>query len=174
MDEAVKVVLMLFGLRMTSLATQKHNQRILFLFIKHIACNMKKSALFFAALLFTAFSFTACNKNQFEDQIVGQWKSTSVKLDGSDVTSLFSLNILFEASKEFDAELKTKLGQNITSESYTGEWSENDDTQEVILTYDGKTNQVEKYDIIEITDNMMKAKTVVDGRKYEYTFEKQQ
>lgn len=134
---------------------------------------MKKSFFNLAVLLLTALSFTACKKEpSFEEKITGEWQSISVKLNGNDVTSYFSLDLELQADKDFKATLKTTdiFSGNMTTTNPKGEWS-TDGGEEIELTYDD-TNESESYDVLEFSDDELVVETVQDGDKIEITFER--
>ena len=134
---------------------------------------MKKSFFNLAVLLLTALSFTACKKEPtFDEKITGEWQSVSVKLNGNDVTSYFSLDLELQADKDFKATLKTTdiFSGNMTTTNPKGEWS-TDGGEEIELIYDD-TNESESYDVLEFSDEELVVETTQDGDKIEITFER--
>lgn len=135
---------------------------------------MKKSFFNLSVILISALSFTACKKEKtFEEKIAGEWHSVNVKLNGTDVTSFFSLDLDLQTDKDFKATLKTTdiFSGNMTTTNPSGEWSA-DDGKEIELTYDG-TDESESYDVIEFDDEELKVETLQDGDKIEIIFERQ-
>jgi hypothetical protein len=130
---------------------------------------MKKSLI---GLSLLALAFVACKKEvTFDDQLVGQWNSTQVKIGGADASAGNSVNIHLESSREFDTDVTTyQFGPTIVS-SFTGTWSADEVKQELYLKYD--TGERETYDITEINETTMRATTVVDNVRREFVFEKQ-
>lgn len=135
---------------------------------------MKKSFFNLSVILISALSFTACKKEKtFEEKIAGEWHSVNVKLNGTDVTSFFSLDLDLQTDKDFKATLKTTdiFSGNMTTTNPSGEWSA-DDGKEIELTYDG-TDESESYDVIEFDDEELVVETLQDGDKIEIIFERQ-
>jgi hypothetical protein len=131
---------------------------------------MKK--FLFSLLVLSTMSFVACKKEvTFDDKLIGEWTSTSVKVAGSDVTNTNTVVLVIQTSREFDADITTAplFGQPVTS-SYTGDWAADELKQELVLKY--STGQEEKYDISSITETSMRATTVVDNVRREFVFEK--
>jgi len=127
---------------------------------------------FLFSLLVLSLSLVSCKKEAtFDDKLIGEWTSTSVKVGGSDVTNSNSVVMTIEASREFDADITVAplFGSPVTN-SYTGDWSADELKQELILKY--STGEQEKYDITSLTDNIMKASTVVENVRREFVFEK--
>jgi hypothetical protein len=127
---------------------------------------------FLFSLLVLSFSLVSCKKEAtFDDKLIGEWTSTSVKVGGSDVTNSNSVVMTIEASREFDADITVSplFGSPVTN-SYTGDWSADELKQELILKY--STGEQEKYDITTLTENTMKASTVVENVRREFVFEK--
>ncbi len=134
---------------------------------------MKKSFFNLSVILIAALSFTACKKEKtFEEKIAGEWHSVNVKLNGTDVTSFFSLDLDLQTDKDFKATLKTTdiFSGNMTTTNPSGEWSA-DDGKEIELTYDG-TDESESYDVIEFDDEELVVETLQDGDKIEIIFER--
>lgn len=135
---------------------------------------MKKS--FFnipSLLLLTALSFAACKKEKtFEEKITGEWHSVNVKLNGTDVTSFFVLDLDLQSDKDFKATLKTTdiFSGNMTTTNPSGEWSA-DDGKEIELVYDD-TDEKESYDVIEFDGEELIVETNQDGDKIEIRFER--
>jgi hypothetical protein len=127
---------------------------------------------FLFSLLVLSLSLVSCKKEAtFDDKLIGEWTSTSVKVGGSDVTNSNSVVMTIEASREFDADITVAplFGSPVTN-SYTGDWSADELKQELILKY--STGEQEKYDITSLTENIMKASTVVENVRREFVFEK--
>ncbi|HRI61264.1 MAG TPA: hypothetical protein PK228_16100 [Saprospiraceae bacterium] len=135
---------------------------------------MKKSFFNLSVILISALSFTACKKEKtFEEKIAGEWHSVSVKLNGTDVTNFFSLDLDLQTDKDFKATLKTTdiFSGKTTTTNPSGEWTA-DDGKEIELTYDG-TDESESYDVIEFADEELTVETLQDGDKIEIIFERQ-
>lgn len=127
---------------------------------------------FLFSLLVLSLSLVSCKKEAtFDDKLIGEWTSTSVKVGGSDVTNSNSVVMTIEVSREFDADITVAplFGSPVTN-SYTGDWSADELKQELILKY--STGEQEKYDITSLTENIMKASTVVENVRREFVFEK--
>lgn len=124
------------------------------------------------SLLALSVAFVSCKKEAtFDDQLVGNWTSTNVKIKGVDVTSTNTVVLNIQSSHEFDADVTTKvaIGQPIVS-SYTGIWAADEVKQEITLKYDNSSE--EKYDVTSLTDKVMKATVVVNNERREFVFEK--
>lgn len=124
------------------------------------------------SLLVLSVAFVSCKKEPtFDDQLVGNWISTNVKIKGVDVTSTNTVVLNIQSSHEFDADVTTKvvIGDPIVS-SYTGTWAADEVKQEITLKYDN--NSEEKYDVTSLTDKVMKATVVVNNERREFVFEK--
>lgn len=135
---------------------------------------MKKSFFNLSLLLLTALSFTACKKEKtFEERVVGSWHSFNVKLNGSDVSSYFTLDLELQPDKDFKATLKTVdvFSGNMSTTNPRGEWGADNDGQELELLYDD-TNESESYEVTELTDDEMAVETIQDGDKIEIRFER--
>jgi len=136
---------------------------------------MKKSIFSLTVLLVAALSFTACKKDEktFEEKVIGGWHSVKVKLNGSDVTNYFMLDLQLEQDKSFDATLKIvtfPTGQpGVTNPK--GKWTANDSGQKLDLTYDD-SQETETYEVLELTDTEMTVKTKQNNDLIEITFEK--
>ncbi len=127
---------------------------------------------FFVYLLALSIPFTACKKEAtFDEQLIGEWTTTSVKVGGTDVTNTNTVVMTIQSSREFDADITVAplLGQPITN-SYTGDWAADELKQELLLTYEN--GEEEKYDISALTDNTMTASTIVGNVRREFVFEK--
>ena len=124
------------------------------------------------SLLALSVAFVSCKKEAtFDDQLVGNWISTNVKIKGVDVTSTNTVVLNIQSSHEFDADVTTKvvIGEPVVS-SYTGIWTADEVKQEITLKYDNSSE--EKYDVTSLTDKVMKATVVVNNERREFVFEK--
>lgn len=133
---------------------------------------MKKTVFILSALI--AFSFTSCKKDKsFSDQLVGNWKSIEVKSDGTDVSAFTQFKLNMQASKEFDLDLISKnvLTGTSSTESYTGDWEENSDKNDVTLKY--VTGEVKTYDVKEITEDALQVEFVDNNQRIMVRFDKQ-
>lgn len=133
--------------------------------------------LFFnlSVLLLSALSFTACKKDEktFEEKITGEWHSVSVKLNGNDVTSYFTLDLELQGDKDFKATLQTVnivTGKSETSRP-RGEWEADNGSQEFELTY-SDTGETEIYEVLELEDDEMTVETLQGSDIIEIRFEK--
>ncbi len=133
---------------------------------------MKKTVFILTALF--AFSFASCKKDKsFTDQLVGNWKSVEVKSDGTDVSAFTQFKLNMQASKEFDLDQISKniLTGTSSTESYTGDWEENTDKNDVTLKY--ITGEVKTYDVKEITEDVLKVEFVDNNQRITIQFDKQ-
>lgn len=124
------------------------------------------------SLLALSVAFVSCKKEAtFDDQLVGNWTSTNVKIKGVDVTSTNTVVLNIQSSHEFDADVTTKvvIGEPIVS-SYTGIWAADEVKQEITLKYDNSSE--EKYDVTSLSEKVMKATVVVNNERREFVFEK--
>lgn len=124
------------------------------------------------SLLALSVALVSCKKEAtFDDQLVGNWVSTNVKIKGVDVTSTNTVVLNIQSSHEFDADVTTKvvIGEPVVS-SYTGTWAADEVKQEITLKYDNASE--EKYDVTSLTDKVMKATVVVNNERREFVFEK--
>ena len=136
---------------------------------------MKKSFFNLSVLLLTALSFTACKKDEktFEEKITGEWHSISVKLNGNDVTSYFTLDLELQADKDFKATLETVnivTGKSETSNP-RGEWSADNASEEFELTYTD-TGETEIYEVLEFENDKMTVETLQGNDIIEIKFER--
>ena len=135
---------------------------------------MKKSFFNLSVILISALSFTACKKEKsFEEKIAGEWQSVNVKLNGTDVTSFFSLELDLQDDKDFKATLKTTdiFSGNMTTSNPSGVWSASTE-KEIELEYEG-TDESESYEVIEYEGDKLMVETLQDGDKIEIIFERQ-
>ena len=127
---------------------------------------------FLFSLLVLSLSLVSCKKEAtFDDQLIGEWSTSSVKVGGVDVTNTNTVVITIESSREFDADITTAplFGSPVTN-SYSGDWSADELKQELLLKYD--SGEEEKYDITSLTSTTMRASTVVENVRREFVFEK--
>jgi hypothetical protein len=128
---------------------------------------------FFALIL--ALALPSCEKSKeksFEEKLVGQWHSVSVKAGGADVTGNNEFNINMEASKEFDLDvIVTSPFAPTSTTSFSGVWAQDDDKLDVTLTYDESGDQ-KTWDVKDIADNYMVAELIQSTVRYEIRFEK--
>ncbi len=136
---------------------------------------MKKSIFSLNILLLVALSFTACKKDEktFEEKVIGDWHSVNVKLNGSDVTDYFMLDIQLQQDQSFDATLKIVTLPNSQPGVTTpkGKWTANDTGKKLDLTYDD-SQDTETYEVLELTDTGMTVKTKQNNDLIEITFER--
>jgi len=134
---------------------------------------MKNAILSLAALALFTFAFSSCKKDPtFKDQLVGIWKSTTVKAGTTDVTNVNTFDLNLQASSEFDLDVTAMVpltGKVV--QSYTGDWSTDDAKQDVTLIYNG-TGETKTWEITSVTDLQMKAELVENNIRYQVTFEK--
>lgn len=138
--------------------------------------SMKKSFFSLSAILIIALSFTACKKDEktFEEKVTGDWHSVSVRLNGTDATNYYSLDIQLDQDKTFDAILKvTSVLTNQAGVSKPkGTWSADNGGQSIELMYDD-SNETELYEVIDISDTEMTVKIKQGEDKIEIAFERQ-
>ena len=132
---------------------------------------MKKSFFNICLLAFAASSLASCKKEKtFEEKITGEWHSTNVKLNGTNVTSYFSLDLDLQSDKDFKATLKTTdFSGSTTTTTPSGEWTADD--QEIELVYDD-TDEKESYEVIEFDGVELVVETTQNGDKIEIIFER--
>ncbi|MEZ4966481.1 MAG: hypothetical protein R2791_14665 [Saprospiraceae bacterium] len=137
---------------------------------------MKKSVFSLSVLFFAVLSFSSCKKDEisFEQQVTGEWHSVKVKLNGTDVTDYFMLDLDLAQDNRFDATLKVvtfPAGSSGVSHP-KGEWTADDSSQQLELVYDD-SGETESYEILELSDTAMRVKTTQqNGDRIDITFEK--
>lgn len=133
----------------------------------------KASFGFFAFIL--ALALSSCEKSKektFEEKLIGQWHSVSVKAAGADVTGNNTFNIHLEESKEFDLDvIVTSPFAPTTTSSFSGTWQQDDDKLDVTLTYD-ESGDKKTWDVKDISDTYMIAELIQNTVRYEIRFEK--
>lgn len=137
---------------------------------------MKNAANGLLALLFiSSLSFVSCKKDDtLQDRLVGTWNSKEVKSGGIDYSAIVDFNLDLQGSHEFDLDVTTNLPPAGTStQSYNGDWKEDETKQDLILTFSGSTTP-STYEISELTGTAMKAEIIHEGTRYEVTFERQE
>lgn len=124
-----------------------------------------------ALLLISAVSFVSCKKDDsLQDRLVGNWHSSQVKSGGTDYSAIVEFNLDLQSSQEFDLDVITTLPfTGSSTQSYNGDWKEDEAKQDLILTFN---NTSSTYEIVELSGNVMKAETVYEGTRYEVTFER--
>lgn len=135
---------------------------------------MKNSISSLAVLMFLTAAFSSCKKDPtFQDQLVGNWLSVEVKAGADDLSSTNTFDLNLEQSQEFDLDLITMapLVGKIT-QSYSGDWTTDDNKQEVTLTYNG-TGETKTWDIIAVSETSLTAELVENNIRYVVKFERQ-
>lgn len=133
---------------------------------------MKNAILNLLALLLLASAPSACKKEKtFKDELVGHWQSVKVTAGGSDVSSAYSFDMSLQSSLEFSLDVTSDvpLTGRIT-QSYSGDWSENEAKQDVTLVYSDGTQKT--WDIIAISETQLTAELVENSVRYQVKFEK--
>lgn len=90
---------------------------------------MKNVAFGLLTFLFVAASFTACKKEEqkltLDEQVTGTWASQTVRVDDTNVSSVYTFSIAFRTDHSFT--LKTTSTNPLTQQSATttntGNWS---------------------------------------------------
>ncbi|MEZ4918306.1 MAG: lipocalin family protein [Saprospiraceae bacterium] len=135
---------------------------------------MKNTILSITALLLIGFVFGACKKDKtYDERLTATWESNNVKINSADYTSFFQMTLKLESNKDFNIELTVInpfTGATEVTNS-TGEWEANESNAELTLTYDG-SNDIERYDIITLTDNNLELETILDGDRLEIQLSK--
>jgi Lipocalin-like domain len=131
--------------------------------------------LFFAlvALSLSVLSFSACKKEKsFAEELTGTWKSQKFSVDGTEMNQSSSLQLVLQASNEFDMELTTKnllTGQSNKTSS-TGDWTEDEKKRDISLKFD--TGESYAYDVTELTETTMHVEYVNGGKRFVIVFTK--
>ncbi len=137
---------------------------------------MKNAAFGLSAILFVALSFTACKKDDqkaFDEQISATWASQSVKVDDTNVSSVYTFNIVLRADHTFTLKTSTinPLTQHTTTDTNTGNWAADESAQTVTLNFDNAPTQ--SWTISHLTETGMTAKyTDESTHRYEIAFAK--
>lgn len=135
---------------------------------------MKNAAFGLCAALFLALSLTACKKDvqeAFDEQISATWGSQSVKVDASDVSSVYSFNIALREDHSFTLKTTTSnpFTQETTTTTNTGNWSADESSQTVTLNFDNAPTQ--SWIISNLSNSGMTAKyTDEAAHKFEIAF----
>ncbi len=135
---------------------------------------MKNAAFGLSAILLVALSFTACKKDVqevFDQQIAATWLSQSVKVDASDVSSVYKFNIALREDHTFTLKTTTTnpFTQATVTNTNTGNWSSEENTQTITLNFDNAPTQTWK--ITNLTKTGMTAVyTNEAAQKYEIAF----
>ena len=140
-----------------------------------ICSIMKNAALGLMALLFiSSLSFVSCKKDDsLQDRLVGVWVSNQVKSGGIDYSAIVKFDLDLQGTQEFDLDVITNLPPaGSSTQSYTGDWREDEAKQDLILTFNNNTTP-STYEISALTATTMTAEIVYEGTRYEVTFEKQ-
>ena len=135
---------------------------------------MKNAAFGLYAILLVSLSFTACKKDvqkAFDDEISSTWASQSVKVDASDVSSVYTFNIVLREDHTFTLKTTTRnpFTQATATNTNTGNWSSDEATQAVTLNFDNAPTQTWK--ISNLSASGMTAQyTDETAHKYEIAF----
>lgn len=135
---------------------------------------MKNTAFALFALCLLAFTLPSCKKDKtFTEQLVGHWHSTEVKADGVDATAFYEFQLHLESSKEFDLDFITKniLSGSRSTVSYSGDWSEDEDKQDLTLTY--TTGETRTYEVKSLTDDTLSVEFIEGGKRFAIVFSRQ-
>lgn len=131
--------------------------------------------LFFAlvALSLSVLSFSACKKEKsFAEELTGTWNSQKFSVDGTEMNQTSSLQLVLQASNEFDMELTTKnllTGQSNKTSS-TGDWTDDENKRDISLKFD--TGESYTYDVTELNETTMRVEYVSAGKRFVITFTK--
>jgi hypothetical protein len=135
---------------------------------------MKNAAFSLCTFLLVALSFTACQKDvqkAFDEEISATWASQSVKVDASDVSSVYTFNIALRDDHTFTLKTTTRnpFTQATTTNTNTGNWSSDEATQAVTLNFDNAPTQ--SWKISNLSGSGMTAQyTDETAHKYEIAF----
>ena len=135
---------------------------------------MKNAAFGLSAIVLLALSFTACKKDvqkAFDEQVAANWASQSVKVDDTNVSSVYTFNIDLRDDHTFTLKTTTTnpFTQQTTTATNTGNWSADEAAQSVTLNFDNSPTQ--SWKISNLSDSNMTAKyTDETAHKYEIAF----
>lgn len=120
-----------------------------------------------------AFAMTTTSCNKYEEgpgftlltakmRITGNWTMIKRTVNDTDFTS-------FAPSEKLDIKKDETFTWTIGSYTYTGTWKFNSDKTEVIFT--DSSGDVDTFTIVQLKNNIMKLKKIVDGDEYITTYE---
>jgi|GEM_PF-2056237 len=133
---------------------------------------MKKSALHLTALLLFACSFVACKKDNYADQLSGNWKSTEVTLSGLNLTRSFNVQLNLVSDNQFKTVYNVSApGFALIKENLSGTWQEDSKKQQFTLKY--SDGSVEVYQVLELTAEMLTTETNIEDKVLTVTFSQQ-
>lgn len=132
----------------------------------------------FSGLFLAVFAFMlllpSCKKDKsFEEQLIGHWQSSKVKISGVDATSSSSILLKLTSEKKFSLEITgSTLLIGSTTQKFTGTWEKDpSDDNDILLTFDSNS-QKSRYEIDTLEDDRMDADVIVNGVLYEIVFER--
>lgn len=139
---------------------------------------MKTNAIRAAMMLFvlTAFSFTACKKDKdtLQEQLVGNWKSISMKINGIDYSSLIKMDIILKADGTGTQTVQIddpETGEQVT-ETSGGNWVVNENKKEVTFTSNDSPGEAQVWKIKAVEDDSFSMTATDDELLLEIEFER--
>lgn len=128
----------------------------------------------FFALFAVLLLLPSCKKDlTFEEQLIGHWQSSKVKISGVDATTSSSILFKLTSEKKFSMDITgSTLLIGSTTQKFTGTWEKDPaDDNDILLTFDSN-GQKSRYEIDTLEDDRMDADIIVGGVLYEITFER--
>ena len=125
-------------------------------------------------LLSLGITFQNCKKDDapsFKDQLVGHWESVEVKLSGANLTASNKFILHLQETREFDLDYTTTISGAAATISSSGDWQENEEKLDVVLTYNGSGQEV-TYEVVELTETQLQVEYTQDGGRYSIKFKR--